>query len=333
MNDDFLTQFREEPRPEFEARLAERLRHIEPATAPQPRAAWLKPAFAAVLLAAGFVGLFSVPGVRAAAQDFLDLFRVKRFVAVAVDPERIEQLQSGRVTVETLLAENVEVLTPRTEPVAVGTVDEASQLVAAQLLVPTLVHDTDEAPKISVLGERRARMKADVARLRGLLDALGVSDVEIPAALDGATVDVRVPAAVTMRYEDKGKWVATFTQARSPEIDLPPGVDLAALGEIGLRIAGMSAGEARDFASKVDWHGTLLVPVPATAGEFREVDVRGTTGLLVRIDASNAARGGENGGEAPRTILLWSEGGMIYAMSSRMHSVEVIEMANALQYG
>lgn len=335
MNDEFLTRYRKEPGPELEARLARRLRSIDDGAPSQSGAlAWLKPALAAAASVAAIVVALSVPEVRAAAQEFLELFRVKRFVAVAVDPERVEQLATGRVSVESLLAENVEVLTPRSEPVEVASIGEASNLVGAPVMVPTLVYNLNEAPRIAVVGERAARLTADVERLQRLLDALGVSDVAIPEQLDGAQVTVRIPAAVTMRYQRGDAWVATFTQARSPEIDLPAGVDLALLGEIGLRIAGMSAGEARDFARKVDWHGTLLVPVPAAAGEFRDVDVRGTTGLLISIDRSKAVGpGAERPKESPRTILLWSEGGMIYALASTMHTLDVLQMANSIQHG
>ena len=111
-----------------------------------------------------------------------------------------------------------------------------------------------------------------------------------------------MPAAVTMRYRRGSTWVATFSQARSPEIDLPAGVDLAEIGEVGLRVAGLSADEARQFAEKIDWHTTLLVPVPANAASFREVDVHGTTGLLISIDS---ARAGGPGGESAKTIVLW----------------------------
>jgi hypothetical protein len=335
MNDDFLTQFRKEPSPELTARLGARLRSIDDGAESAPGAmGWLKPALATAASIAALVVALSVPQVRAAAQDFLDLFRVKRFIAVSVDPERIEQLRAGRVSVESLLSDNVEVLTPHVEPVQVASLDDASKMVGVPLLVPTLVDGTSEAPRISVDGERAARLTADVERLQGLLEVLGVSDVELPPQLDGAQVTVRIPAAVRMRYQRGDAWVATFTQARSPEIDLPSGVDLAMLGEIGLRISGMSADEAHDFARKVDWHGTLLVPVPAAAGSFRDVNVRGTTGLMITIDPSRAAKpNGAGSNESPRTILLWSEGDMIYALASRMHEFDVLEMANAIQHG
>lgn len=331
--DDFLTQFRETPRPEFGDELYERINRA--AAAPRRASVWSRPAFVGAGALAALVVLFSFPAVRAAAQDFLDLFRVKRFVAVSVDPERLEQLRTGKVSVESLLAESVEELTPRRKPRVVETAERASEMAGIPVLVPTFTNEASVAPEIVVEREHATRITADADRLRSTLDALGIDDVAVPDALDGAQVTLHVPAAVKMRYIRDNSWVATLTQARSPEIDLPAGVDLAVLGEIALRISGMSAEEASDFAIKVDWHGTLLVPVPANAGSFREVDVRGTTGLLIAVDNRKPVATDDDAGprDTPRTILLWTENGMIYGLASSMHPVDVIEMANSLRNG
>src|SRR5262249_11428957 len=93
VNDDFLSQDREEPRPEFAQALRERLRQVSPAPDPERpgtrrTAARLLPALAAAGALAALTFAFTLPPVRAAARSFLDLFRVKRFVAVPVDPDR-----------------------------------------------------------------------------------------------------------------------------------------------------------------------------------------------------------------------------------------------------
>ena len=87
MNDEFLTRFRAEPRPEFSSELRARLnrsdqrRHV-----PGSFGRW-----GTALAAASIVGVFGLlailPGARAAAQDFLDLFRVKKFAAIAIDQD------------------------------------------------------------------------------------------------------------------------------------------------------------------------------------------------------------------------------------------------------
>src|SRR5262249_7055132 len=130
LNDDFLSQLREEPRPEFAEGLGRRLRAIEDerAAAPRPLRGRARPflaAAAAVALVAAIVGL---PPVRAAARGFLDLFRVKRFAAVPVDPERIARLQEGRLDLRALVGDQVETLEPAVEPEVVAGPDAAGLL-------------------------------------------------------------------------------------------------------------------------------------------------------------------------------------------------------------
>src|SRR5262245_46470137 len=107
--DDFLTQFREEPRREFADQLYTRIERNGTLPAPgswTERLRW-KPAFAGAGALAALMLLFTFPSARAAAQDFLDLFRVKRFVAVPVDQARVEQLRAGRLDVQSLLGDSV----------------------------------------------------------------------------------------------------------------------------------------------------------------------------------------------------------------------------------
>jgi hypothetical protein len=131
-------------------------------------------------------------------------------------------------------------------------------------------------------------------------------------------------------YRREGHEV-TLLQAPSPEMTLPPGLDLTQLGEIGLRIAGLSPADARHFAQTVDWHSTMLVPVPSGASAFREVDVRGHKGLLVSIGSSSAP---QSRTRVPRagSQLMWSDGDRVYALLSRnISDVEMLQIANAVQ--
>ena len=82
-------------------------------------------------------------------------------------------------------------------------------------------------------------------------------------------------------------------QGPIPEVLMPAGVDLAKLGEIGLRKLGMPALEAREFAKKVDWNTTLVVPVPPTATRFREVLVGSSRGVEIEGPRVDPETGGE----------------------------------------
>ena len=87
MNDDFLSRFREEPRPGFTEGLERRLAEIDSVEAERrSRGPWaLRPALAGALAVAAIVMAFTLPPVHTVAREFLDLFRVQRFAAVPVD--------------------------------------------------------------------------------------------------------------------------------------------------------------------------------------------------------------------------------------------------------
>ncbi len=338
--DDFLNKFRKEPSPEFSRRLYQRINQpMEETTVKTRRFMLWKPAFAAVGVLLALALVFS-PSARAMAQDFLNLFRVKRFAAISVDQSRLTALEQSKVDIESLLSSGTEVLKDPGKPVTVDTPKAAAQLAGLTVLTPSNVPQGYKLDSISVQGAGSIRFKADTARLQSLIEALGVTDVQIPAQLNGQTVTVDKPATVMMNYAlTVNGAVPTNTrhlivmQAHNPEVTLPDGVNMAQLGEIGLRVAGMSADEAHRFAQSIDWASTMLVPVPATASSFREVSVRGVTGLLVTTSDSSTAQDTGKGAYASSagSILLWAEGDMVYAVSGSGNNVQLVDLANSMQ--
>jgi len=327
MDDRFLKDARKDPRPEFARDLRERLRSLETAheahAARRPR---FSPAFAAAFALLAVVGLFSIPAVRVSAQAFLDLFRVQNFAAVKVDPARLAQLRNTQMSVEAILGKPEVVQDPGPLRVYTSVRDAAVATgypVREVTGVPGVTADTTY-----VRGESRGRLRVDTASLRTLLSALAIDDITIPPGIDGAEVNVHLrPVARTVYLKDKAR--ISFLQSPSPELSLPAGVDVQQLGEIGLRIAGLAAPEAKRFAQSIDWHSTMLVPVPANASSFREVDIHGHKGLMVAIGDRKDEAGVQH---ESVTQLLWSDGERVYALVGRKASdLTLMQMANAVQ--
>lgn len=323
--EDFLNNQRRQPGAAFSRELYRKLNASESARRRGvPTAA--KVAVAAVAAAVSLGLVLGVPQVGAAAQDFLNLFRVKRITAIAVDPARLQALQNSSLDFKTLFADNVDVLKEPGEPQLVADAQRASALAGIPVRAPAALGEGVALSEIRVSGEGAARIKADTDKAAALLQALGITDITIPPALNGAQVTVRTPPVVTAVYRTARATIG-LAQSRSPEIDLPPGVELAQLGEIGLRAIGMSAEDARRFAQTIDWNTTLLVPIPTNAATFREVDVRGAKGLLVQ---AGAASGGRPAG-SPSLLLMWSEGDVVLALSgSGLSATDLLTFANAL---
>ena len=117
-------------------------------------------------------------------------------------------------------------------------------------------------------------------------------------------------------------------QGPMPEVLMPAGVDLAQLGEIGLRVLGMPADEARTFANSVDWRTTFLVPVPPMATRFRQTLVGSNRGIVIEGPLRDSETKVEKGNW---NLLLWSQGGRVYGIRSTMRLSDVMVMANSLQ--
>jgi hypothetical protein len=318
MEDDFMHGLRATPRPEFAEALRGRLRRqamSDPLDLPSRKGRRL------ALAAAGAVAVavFALPSVRASAQVFLNLFRVVNFTAVPVNVDRINQLTQNGLDVSRLLGDQVEILADPGPPQSFATPADAANAAGVPLALPAVVPPNLVIVRIEVEGERAARVRADTRKLQDVLDALDITDVRSPAGLDGQEITLRVPPVMRLVYAN-GTQEVSFRVARSPEVFLPAGMDLPSLGEVGLRIAGLEPLQAHTLAHAIDWQGTLVVPVPANALSFRQVDVRGHRGLFVESTERNDIR-----------TVVWSEGGSIFGIAGPLNGQLMLQMANSVQ--
>lgn len=345
MDDEFLTQFRKEPRAEFARSLYRRI--SPPAANPitQERSRWMewrlwRPALAGAAALIVLAGLVMVPDVRVAAQEFLNLFRVRRFVAVSVDASRFEQLENSQVDLRALIGASTEIIEKPGEPQVASSAEEAGHLAGITVRTPSVLPQSYSLLGIKVQPQGTVRFTADTTRIQAIVDAIGASDVTIPPQLNGASVTVNKPPVVVTTYAH-GRDNIALVQARSPDVALPDGVNLRELGEIGLRVAGMPADEARQFAQSVDWNSTLVIPIPLNTSSFQQTEVRGTTGLLIRTEESGkwfarAQQAVEAEGipgidpARPAWVLLWSEGDLVYALAGHVDRIDLMNMANSL---
>jgi len=172
------------------------------------------------------------------------------------------------------------------------------------------------------MGERVMRVTADSRRLQQVMDALGINDLTVPAGLDGQVVNVHVPPVVMIRYDHQNGRRSRLFQARTPQLTLPNNIDVQALGEIGLRILGLPPAEAKQFAHAIDWHTTLVVPVPPNASSFKEVDISGHRGVLIQHQPRN---------QSPTTTIVWSTPQRVFALVSIQNVADVMAMASSVR--
>jgi len=325
MDDRFLHEVRRAPRPEFSAELRRRLAADEEARQGRTfgrRRALRRGLFALAPAAAAVLALVLFPEVRAGAQAFLELFRVRNFVAVNVDSERLKALDKSDGNPLSLIGEHVSTSPPEPE---LFFADPAQAFLAAGYPsnLPSSLPDRIHADTAVVIGAREGELRIQAHKLNELLSALGIRDLAIPPALDGSRIGMRTSRAVAVRYDDeKGRPVARLVQAPHPELSLPAGLERARLAEIALRVAGLGPDEARRFADRIDWNSTILVPVPTGQCTFREVEVKGRKALLIESK--------ERPGEKQGCVLLWSDDQRLYALAGTLGDAPMMLMAGSL---
>jgi hypothetical protein len=334
MNDARLHALREEPKPEFAARLQARLRELDRHAAPGPARGWPVLRIAASVAVVGATAaLLAMPSVRAAAESLLARFRMVHFVAVEVDESRVAQLRSSEIDLPHLIGERVQVLQEPGPPVAAASPEEAGTAAGFQVRIPAWLPPEVTLRATSYRGAGRVQVVADTARLQQLLDFLGIDDVAVPAGLDGKTATIDVPAMVRMTYANDRGAEAHFLQARAPEVLLPEGVEVEALAEIGLRILGFSPAEAKRFAQAIDWRSTMLLPIPSGNARFKRVDINGNPGLLIgrTIPATAATPTASPAPAREVQMLIWSADGMVFGIRGNFRDESVLRMAYSAQ--
>ena len=319
MDDAFLNALRQEPSPEFTEHVRRRLRDDEGAPA-VPARSWRQLALAAAAVMA-LSALLAVPAVRASASQFLSLFRVTNFVAVQVQPNRLDRLEAQQLEIGKLIGEHVQVVVDPGPPVAAASLDQAASIAGMSIAVPGWLPNDSRVLETSVMGERVVRITASATRLQQVLDALGISDLTAPPELEGAVVNVRVPPVVMVRYEHGNRRSRLF-QAQLPQLTLPGSVNLATLGEIGLRILGLAPDDAHRLAHAIDWNSTLLVPIPPVVSSFRQITINGRPGMLLQHQPQ---------GQAPTSVVLWSNTDRVFALVSIASLEDVLAMAESVR--
>jgi hypothetical protein len=332
--DAWLHALRTEPSPLFREQLRARLRATEPASLDSARGGlseprgpsdtghrWPRRALLAAAAVVALAVLITVPGVRASVAQFVSLFRVVHFVPVPVDASRLDRLQAEHLEIGALIGEHVEVVQDPGPPVRVASLEDAAAAAGMTLAVPQWLPDGTQVLETAVAGERAVRVTASSVRLQQVMDALGIDDLTAPAGLDGHIVNVRVPPVVMIRYDHGGRRTRLY-QARTPQLTLPDRINVQALGEIGLRILGLASADAKQFAQAIDWHTTLIVPVPPNASSFRQVNLGGHLGVLIQHQSPN---------QSPTSTIVWSTSDRVFVLASIQELQQVLAMASSVR--
>ncbi|MCX7668549.1 MAG: zf-HC2 domain-containing protein [Anaerolineae bacterium] len=282
----------------------------------------LRPAAIVAAIAACCLILLSFAPVRQVAADFLGIFRVRKFAVIPLDPAQQQKLENlARQAGEGRFGEPTTLREPG-EPQPVADLAEASRLVGFPVRTPAKLPAGMVALDPTIQSGPALRYEMDRAIMEALLSAIQAQGVKLPPT-DKIVLAVDVPFIVSQTFS-LGQGRLEFVQMASPQVDIPPGVDLVAIGEAGFKFLGIPDADARRLAQSIDWTSTLLIPVPTDVVQYREVTVDGVSGLLIEHGGGSAGR---------RTAsLLWQKNGILYGVNGRdIDPLVVMQVADALR--
>ena len=285
---------------------------------------------------------FSLAPVQAWASEFLGLFRVQQVQVLPIDTTQLSSISNDSSLVKQisqLFSDSVTVSHQPADPVVVASAAEASQ--AAGFGVRLLGAGVG-TPRLTVQDGTAFQVVLNRQRAQDILNQAGRSDLQLPASIDGATISVSVPKAVTAAYgncpQPSGADAAVsntrkitvgsfgnctlLAQLPSPTVDTPPDLNIAQLAEIGLQFTGMSAANAHQLSQSVDWTSTLVIPFPSNAGTYEQVSVDGVTGTLISRNGRGA------GGQYS---LIWVKNGILYGLTGNGTGDQALALAQSIQ--
>lgn len=247
-------------------------------------------ALAVVLLAVAF----SFPAVRAAASDFLGLFRVQKFAAITISPERIAILQE--IAERGLYPGEIEMIEEPSEPQEVESVEAAEAATGKSIEIPGELGKPDQ---VYVNSGGSGRLIINLADARAILEAAGADPNLLSDSLEGAEIDVTIYDAVMLNWNDG----TALMQMQSPLVEYPDDVNTDAIAEAVLQALGVDREQARELSRSIDWTTTMLLPIPEGVATFEQTLVDNVIGVgLTSVDGQNSA-------------LLWQKDGILYVLT------------------
>ncbi|MFO7539883.1 MAG: hypothetical protein R6X32_17735 [Chloroflexota bacterium] len=258
-----------------------------------------------------FAIALSFPSVRAAASDFLSLFRVQKFAAVSVSPQQMALLE--QLAGQGIVPGEITFLQETAPPTPVESIQEAAMVLGRDVQT---ISSLGQPQDVHLSMEAQMEIQIDLAGSRAILEAAGVDPALLPDNLDGQVIDVTIFAGAN-QFWSEGVYLA---QMPSPQVIYPAGLQPQVLGEAMLQVVGMSPAEATRLASDIDWTSTLVLPVPQEMATFNEVTINGSSGLaLSSLDGQEQS-------------LVWQQDGNIYLLASRSHSqAELLRLTQSLR--
>ena len=290
---------------------------------------------AAVVAGLALVGALAFGPVRNAAASLLQIFRVQQVQTISLTQADLQSMQatlesgSGHIDLQSFGEAWVDGATA--EPKTV-TLEQAQAAVDFPILLPA---DQPTKPVITLAPARTVRFKLNVAAVNEALTYYG-STQTLPSNLNDKTFSFSMPAIVMAQYgadaakpdlESGGPGVIYVGQARSPELTVPDGVDVAALRDLLINLPFLPENLRTQLAAIDKWQSTLIIP--NIDGTARDVTIDGKPAVVYSPEsAARDAR--EKVGPLPdSTAVIWNDNGVVRAVGGPIDQMAAIALAES----
>jgi hypothetical protein len=203
--------------------------------------------------------------------------------------------------------------TPDPPEISVSDFAEAVRRAGFEPRLPAL-----PSPKLSVVSPIRTHITIRAGELQAALKKVPVTNLVVPRAWDGITLDVNISAGIVADYGRMRLGQRLPLEFRAPD-DFP--VDR--LLEVLFRIAGVNAASAVTLRKQFHEHpAEFLLAAPRFRIDWREVQLASGAGVLLRYPSDDGLE---------RRTLAWNARDRAYFLSGTLTETEFLAIANSLR--
>ncbi|MEN6391212.1 MAG: zf-HC2 domain-containing protein [Syntrophomonas sp.] len=258
-----------------------------------------------LVLAFGMV--LTVPSLRAAAGNLLQVFRVDKVSSISLSQDEMKQIseaiKSGDPNIDFNNYGKFESIGQQSSSELTA---EQVKALAFAVKLPEGAWDAQNKLTLDKFPEMRVTPK--VEKINQLLTALGSTEL-MPASLDGKTFAIKTNDMVTLRTPGY-----ILSQGLAPTVDAPDDVDVNRLVQAMLAVPIWPENVERQMRAIDDWQHTLVVP----GADAKKVDINGVPGVLSQADGISQ--------------LVWQDQGILFLMVNQPgSSTDILQAARSMR--
>jgi hypothetical protein len=271
-------------------------------------------ACAVLLVTAGV----TVEPVKAALSSALSIFRVENVKGITITLEDMQQIQQklssgqGEISLDKMGSIKMQGGERRT-----SSQEEVKNLTDFAVAFPSALKGT--TPTINIVQPRTIDFTLNVDNVNQIMKSYGAAKL-LPGSIDGKTFKVDFASIAAINYSISGKPIEII-QTKSPEITVPEGVNVDEVYNAVVDMPIIPQNLQAQLKSIKDWKNTIYIPV--VESKATEVDINGAKGYMA-TDKSNSD-------STPETQVIWYNKGVIYSVSGKVDSKEILSIARSMK--